>query len=208
MNALHISIAILSLLVLSQEVDALRFIRRIRRVHGYSYVTRCKSQTEKCVSLRCGRRRAVTVPFSYNYLCCRGSLYNQMKYVCVRYNYGSHSRIVLEHCNPCRQFKCENGECTKKQWKCNNIKDCADGSDEVGCPKCRRRKYLFACRKGRKCIYKSRVCDKVNNCPDGSDEVGCPTPLGNKCGPHQYRCKNNKCIYWTACNVLIIRRLV
>ncbi|XP_046862112.1 very low-density lipoprotein receptor-like [Xenia sp. Carnegie-2017] len=109
----------------------------------------------KCVSLRCGRRRAVTVPFSYNYLCCRGSLYNQMKYVCVRYNYGSRSRIVLEHCNPCRQFKCENGECTKKQWKCNNIKDCADGSDEVGCPKCRRSKYLFACRKGRKCILKA-----------------------------------------------------
>ncbi|XP_046862420.1 low-density lipoprotein receptor-like [Xenia sp. Carnegie-2017] len=72
---------------------------------------------------------------------------------------------------------------------------------KVGCRKCRRRSYLFACRSVKSCVHKSRVCDKVNNCADGSDEVGCPTPLGNKCGPNSYRCRNDKCIHWRfACN--------
>ncbi|XP_046862303.1 sortilin-related receptor-like [Xenia sp. Carnegie-2017] len=199
MSVFKFFIATLTLIVLAQAVISIRVFRRRYR-NPYRYVTKCKPQTEKCVSLRCSRfSRTVRLPFSYSYACCTGRLYDERNYVCVRYRYGRHTRIVLQRCNPCRQFRCASGECTLKRWRCNNVKDCTDGSDEVGCPRCIPN--FFTCRRTRQCIKKRRVCDKINNCADGSDEVGCPTPLGNKCGPNSYRCRNNKCILWRlACN--------
>ena len=38
---------------------------------------------------------------------------------------------MVKKCDSCTQFKCGDGQCTLKQWKCNRVKDCIDGSDEV-----------------------------------------------------------------------------
>lgn len=31
-------------------------------------------------------------------------------------------------------FKCKYGACIKKSEKCDGVRNCADGSDEAGCP--------------------------------------------------------------------------
>ncbi|XP_046862418.1 low-density lipoprotein receptor-like [Xenia sp. Carnegie-2017] len=95
--------------------------------------------------------------------------------------------------------KCGNGQCILSHWKCDKIKNCMDGSDEVGCGSCSSSQ--FRCRSVNQCISASYVCDKDNDCADGSDEAGCPSPHGGKCGFNSFRCDNNRCIHWTkACN--------
>ena len=79
------------------------------------------------------------------------------------------------------------------------MKDCLDGTDEVGCSPCG--KNQFYCRRAKQCIDADKVCDKYNDCLDGSDEVNCATESGSRCGTGYYRCKNNQCIPWNrACD--------
>ena len=40
-------------------------------------------------------------------------------------------KIALVQCDNCTRFTCGDGQCTMKEWKCNDVKDCLDGSDEV-----------------------------------------------------------------------------
>lgn len=59
-------------------------------------------------------------------------LFDEKKFACVRYQLrDGTSKTVLEKCDPCSEFMCGDGQCTRKDWKCNDIKDCLDGSDEV-----------------------------------------------------------------------------
>uniref|UniRef100_A0A2C9KKK6 Sushi, von Willebrand factor type A, EGF and pentraxin domain-containing protein 1 n=1 Tax=Biomphalaria glabrata TaxID=6526 RepID=A0A2C9KKK6_BIOGL len=34
---------------------------------------------------------------------------------------------------PTNSFRCSNGMCLNQRWKCDNVSDCADGSDEIDC---------------------------------------------------------------------------
>ena len=40
--------------------------------------------------------------------------------------------------SPCEpnEFKCRNGHCALKLWRCDGDNDCGDGSDETGCREC------------------------------------------------------------------------
>jgi len=70
----------------------------------------------------------------------------------------------MQKCEP-PPFKCADG--TQVQGsKCDGHDDCADGSDEAGCPK-------FKCADGTE-VAESAKCDDYEDCPDGSDEANCP----------------------------------
>ena len=37
----------------------------------------------------------------------------------------------VRQCNNWAEFRCGNGNCIPKKWKCNNVNDCGDNSDET-----------------------------------------------------------------------------
>lgn len=74
------------------------------------------------------------------------------------------------------QFTCKsNDQCIPLNWKCDKIKDCEDGSDElkVDCKnQCSNKTKTFKCSTGQ-CIDIIHRCDGLPDCRDGSDEVNC-----------------------------------
>lgn len=69
------------------------------------------------------------------------------------------------------EFKCEDLSCIPNQWQCDNIKDCGDGEDELGCLICNPEE--FRCRSNEKCLLDKYRCDMNEDCADGSDERDC-----------------------------------
>lgn len=59
--------------------------------------------------------------------------------------------------------------------KCDGFQDCADNSDELGCPP------PFMCGDGSQ-ISPDWQCDGEFDCEDGSDEAGCPATMTFACG--------------------------
>jgi len=79
-------------------------------------------------------------------------------------------------CNA-EQFQCNSGHCIQQDFKCNQVFDCVDGSDEdpsvcsvpptPSCPS-----DSFKCS-NNKCIDLKLVCNNVDDCGDMSDERRC-----------------------------------
>lgn len=66
-------------------------------------------------------------------------------------------------------FTCSDGSSVEQREACDGQADCADGSDELGCP-------VFTCDDGTE-IPARRRCKGGVECPDGSDELGCAEPV-------------------------------
>lgn len=63
---------------------------------------------------------------------------------------------AFHSCSP-NEFRCANGRCIFKSWKCDHENDCKDGSDEIDCqyPPCAAGE--FTCMNHR-CIPMAQVC--------------------------------------------------
>ncbi|XP_041374759.1 low-density lipoprotein receptor-related protein 2-like [Gigantopelta aegis] len=88
-------------------------------------------------------------------------------------------------------FKCDNGRCIPRSYRCDRDNDCLDNSDESDCPAdstCPSNR--FKCTNGR-CISRVWVCDGDNDCGDMSDEKEC---TDKTCSPVEFRCNNSLCI--------------
>lgn len=103
---------------------------------------------------------------------------------------------LIELLNPSKkcatgQFACADGNgCIKAIERCDAVKDCGDGSDEMNCEEqgCLGN---FQCKSGE-CLRRSLVCDSSAHCSDGSDESDCENW---KCNFDELRCPHSgQCI--------------
>jgi hypothetical protein len=86
-------------------------------------------------------------------------------------------------CNNQTEFTCSADKtCLPKEWICDKVNDCSDGSDELDC-KCDENNSTFVCESGQ-CIRSEYLCDGVPNCRDGSDESEC-----NQKNCEEFECK-------------------
>lgn len=129
-----------------------------------------KNNALSLVRKKCNNKKRCIVRASnriYKDLCKEGkSAYLRVNYKCV-------NACTKQH------FQCvSNLRCIPKSKRCDNKRNCRDGSDEANCSGCRANQ--FQCKTSKKCISKKLVCNKKKNCKDGSDEEGCP--IDTKCG--------------------------
>ena len=106
-------------------------------------------------------------------------------------------RFKLIECSS-NQFTCTDGECVAGNARCNNIRECKDGSDETNCGKEKLIWNIFnygfdekitnlipiilftkgcannqlTCTNGQ-CVPKEARCNNIRECRDGSDEFSC-----------------------------------
>ncbi|CAH0386096.1 unnamed protein product [Bemisia tabaci] len=106
----------------------------------------------------------------------------------------------IDNCDEEKEFMCEPGKCINLIFKCNGVKDCENGADELNCIGCEQ----FTCNNG-KCITYDLVCNDDDDCGDSSDERplnSCPDSkenpaivpahIPNVC--HGFVCKNGECL--------------
>ncbi|KRT81424.1 EGF-like domain containing protein, partial [Oryctes borbonicus] len=114
------------------------------------------------------------------------------------------SQASLWETENCRRdadkFLCRDGGCIDRAKKCNNQKDCVDGSDESDCghSECLPPEF-FKCV-NEVCVSHFFRCDDQNDCGDWSDEKNCENVtlvigLGNKnCSEGEWQCLDKLCI--------------
>uniref|UniRef100_A0A8C9SXP4 Low-density lipoprotein receptor-related protein 2 n=1 Tax=Scleropages formosus TaxID=113540 RepID=A0A8C9SXP4_SCLFO len=90
------------------------------------------------------------------------------------------------------QFHCGTGRCIPLGWRCDGTADCADDSDESGCPRQSCEDGQFQCVSDGECIPQLWVCDDEEDCEDGSDEK--QHCSGQTCSSEQFTCTNGACI--------------
>jgi very low-density lipoprotein receptor len=91
----------------------------------------------------------------------------------------------LEACDP--PFQCRDGS-TDDAYRCDGWEDCADASDEDGCPASAH----YVCEDGERFPLEF-ACDGEPDCDDGSDESDCAGAPLFSCGdgqkvPDEYEC--------------------
>ncbi|KAG8306313.1 Basement membrane-specific heparan sulfate proteoglycan core protein [Homalodisca vitripennis] len=87
------------------------------------------------------------------------------------------------------EFRCNDGSCIQAAYRCDNVTDCADRSDELNCRRQSCGTDEFTCGDGS-CVHRNYVCDGARDCKDGTDERNCPVP----CHSDEFSCDTSRCI--------------
>lgn len=69
-------------------------------------------------------------------------------------------------------YQCNDGEALPPDWECDGEIDCTTGEDEMGCDP----SLLFDCGDGQM-VSKDWVCDLAPDCANAADEEGCALPV-------------------------------
>ncbi|XP_045139060.1 low-density lipoprotein receptor-related protein 2-like [Portunus trituberculatus] len=93
-------------------------------------------------------------------------------------------------CNTTTHFPCGDGTCHPNEQKCDGIRDCDDGADELLCGLTRALcgSSQWSCLEGNQCISVFWRCDGDIDCKDGSDELECGS---HRCAVNQFDCSNS-----------------
>lgn len=84
-------------------------------------------------------------------------------------------RTGIDACGGDAELMCANGDPYPVDARCDDVEDCADGTDELGCgvpTNPDQRPDSFPCTNGTQ-LTLDRVCDGAMDCPGGLDEMVC-----------------------------------
>ena len=96
---------------------------------------------------------------------------------------GSVSLTSMEANDPCPEthFRCPQPVyCMPVFLRCNGVKDCPYGEDELSCQSVLCPEY-YRCRASSVCLHPSHVCDGVPQCPQQDDEWLCNASCPSVC---------------------------
>lgn len=97
------------------------------------------------------------------------------------YQLGEKSISRILFACPYTKFMCQIGvdfQCIKNSFKCDGIRDCNYGSDEINCvTECPNNEFM--CENKEVCIPSKWTCDGLKDCWDGSDETNCTSSTCN-----------------------------
>ena len=97
---------------------------------------------------------------------------------------------VERRCDEEIYFSCQSGGCVETRFRCDKVRDCTDGSDEMGCEEFHCNHLVqFSCRNGNQCVPIERQCDGFKDCADNSDEDSCTASL---CSESDFMCNSTK----------------
>ncbi|XP_059507786.1 low-density lipoprotein receptor-related protein 3 isoform X1 [Stegostoma tigrinum] len=91
-------------------------------------------------------------------------------------------RLTQSSCKP-DEFLCGNGKCILSTWRCNDMDECGDNSDEQDCQlpptiphtsPCSARTFRCLVNDVPQCLLMKVRCDGSMDCDQGTDEENCP----------------------------------
>ena len=98
--------------------------------------------------------------------------------------YTSFIEMVMKADDPCPEthFRCpgEDVYCMPVYLRCNQVKDCPHGEDELSCEAVSCPDY-YRCRGSSVCLHPSHVCDGWPQCPQRDDQLLCDASCPSVC---------------------------